>query len=75
MINQGIMWFENDVKKSLDFIVKELFEYNKAKYNKNGNVCYVNPKLLPDGEIVINNIKVKPWKSILPNHYWLVIEK
>lgn len=73
MINQGIMWFENDIKKSLEFIVNELFEYNKVKYNKKGNVCYVNPKILID-EIEINGIKIKPWKSILPNHYWMVIE-
>lgn len=71
----GLMWFENDPKKPLEIIVKEIYEYNKNKYHKDGNVCYVNPKVLPSEEvIVLDNVKIKPWKSILPYHYWMTVE-
>ena len=69
----GMMWYDEDPKKSLETKIAEAAKYYYLKYNEVANVCVVNPLAIPNGktEIEVNFIRVDTWKGILPQHIWI----
>jgi hypothetical protein len=66
----GQMFFYKDRKKSLLEIIKRLIELYQVE-----NIKYVlvHPDSLSKMQ-VIDNIKIKPKRGVLPNHFWFISE-
>ena len=66
----GKMYWIKENKLSLPGHIRLLIELYKPK-----NIKYVLvSRLSLDKEIVVNNIKIKPNKIVLVNHFWFIEE-
>ncbi|MGB7511666.1 MAG: hypothetical protein WBP54_10300 [Pelodictyon phaeoclathratiforme] len=75
----GLLWFENDPKKSFETIIKEAADYYKNKYGKDPNMVVVNPDQSPsredDDPFVVYGVSVKSSVSVLRHHYWIGVSQ
>jgi hypothetical protein len=74
-MNVGMMWFDNDQKKSMAVKVAEAAKYYYEKYGKLPTTCLVNPGMLLNGDTMVSVIAVKPLRSIMPNNFWIGVEE
>ncbi len=72
-MQQGMLWFENDPKKSLSTIIKEGSDYFEKKYGRKPTGCNVHRERLV-GEKDYDKKFIRPDKSILKNHYLIGVE-
>ena len=73
-MNVGMMWFDNDPKKELRIKIESAAAYFKKKYGRVPDLCLINPAMMPAGVIDSGNIRVKSFKSILPDHLWIGVD-
>jgi len=77
-----MLWFDNDLKNSLEIKVERAAAYYRNKYGKTPTLCFVHPSMLPEeksnskeGEqnkaYSTNGIEVRTSRSVLPNHFWI----
>jgi hypothetical protein len=71
-MTMGMMWLEQDSKKTLEQIVKEGVEYYQKKYKKTPKYCYVSSSY---SEQEVENIIIKPYISILSKNFWFTIDE
>lgn len=71
MMQLGMMWFDNDNRKSLETKITEMFAYYYKKYSRTANLVVVHPTQLPENLSTVNGIEVMASKSVLPNNYWI----
>ena len=87
-MNIGMLWFDNDQKTDLKQRVERAADYYARKYGKKPNLCFVHPSMLPqpgnnvstkndypDGNYQAGQIEVRPSASLLPNHFWIGVER
>lgn len=69
---QGMQWFDNS-KTELSVKLEKASAYYEKKYGVKPNVCLVHPSELKKDvlEVEINGIKVRPYRPVLPGHYWI----
>lgn len=48
-MNIGMLWFDNDPKATLDAKIDRAARYYHEKYGKTPTLCFVNPKMLANG--------------------------
>lgn len=71
-MENGMMWFDNDPRKSLEVKVRQAAEYYRNKYGSIPNMCMVNPLSLANaGAQAADSIAIKPLRSVLPGHLWI----
>lgn len=70
----GMLWFDDDPKRSLDEKIAKAAHYYFLKYKIIPTACMVHPKALPDGETQLSVIKVTSGNFVLPNHLWIGVE-
>jgi hypothetical protein len=70
----GMMWFDNDPKTTLTAKIVTAATYYREKYAQIPNLCFVNPKVLPEQEISVGRVVVKPSRSVMPGHLWIGVE-
>ena len=68
----GMLWFDNEPKKSTADKVLGAARYYHQKYGATATLAYVHPNM---GKAEIEGITVKFSKEILPNHVWIGVEK
>ncbi|WP_347243348.1 hypothetical protein [Thermogutta sp.] len=81
----GLLWFDDDPKRSLGQKVENAARRYIEKFGHPPNVCYVHPSMLnglaDNGTSAISldiggfQLRVKPRRSILRHHFWLVCEE
>ena len=76
----GMLWFDNDPKKSLDLKVQQAVDYYRHKYGRSPDLCLVNPgnlvKTNPPAETLLaGRVTVRPFRSVLPGHLWIGMEE
>jgi len=72
----GMLWFDNDPKRSLPERIEKAAQYYFSKYGRDASVCYMNPKGdLNDLPGMVGEIRILSSKTILPNHFWIGIGK
>ena len=81
----GMLWFDNDQQADLNIKVTRAVTYYQKKYGKKPNLCFVNPCMIStngnggegsNGKVKTNNgIEIRGTDSLLPNHFWLGIER
>jgi hypothetical protein len=79
-MNTGMLWFDNDPKKTLDAKVLQAADYFKHKYGRMPDTCMVNPLNLPETSpgsepAKAGRITILPFRSIMPGHLWIGLEE
>jgi len=65
----GMLWYDN-TKKELSEKVARAVEYYTSKYGVAPTLCFVNPSMLRQAEMV-GSVQVRPARTVLANHFWL----
>ncbi len=69
-MNVGMLWLDDDRKRSLDEKVSRAAEYYREKYGRMPEMCLVNQGML-ETEMRVGKVNVQPIANILPHHFWL----
>ena len=69
-MNVGMLWLDDDKKRSLEEKVDRAVEYYREKYGRMPEMCLVNKEMLAE-EKKIGKVSVQPWTAILPHHFWV----
>jgi len=67
----GMLWFDNDPKRSLDKKIHAAVEHYVKKYGAHPDMCYVHPKMLPPIPPEVPGVTVRANQSVLPDHIWV----
>lgn len=70
----GMLWRDDDKERSLEEKVKRAVTYYREKYGRMPNMCFVHMAMLPN-ELRVDKVVVRPAKDILPQHFWIGIQK
>lgn len=75
-MNTGILWFDNDPKRTLEQKITLAIDYYKKKYERTPELCLVNPGMVTNEDLatVDHLITVRAWRPVLPGHLWIGIE-
>lgn len=69
-MNVGMLWLDDDRKRSLDEKVSRAVEYYREKYGRMPEMCLVNTGMLTE-EKQVGKVSVQPIANILPHYFWL----
>ena len=69
-MNVGMLWLDDDGKRSLEEKVSRAVEYYREKYGRMPEMCLVNQGMLP-AEKQVGKVSVLPNGHILPHHFWV----
>jgi hypothetical protein len=71
-MKQGLLWFDNDAKGSLEEKIARAAERYHQKFGHQPDTCYVNPQMVSSQDIVTaKGERVVAAKNVLPHHFWL----
>jgi hypothetical protein len=70
----GLMWFDDDPKKTLDAKIEQAAARYREKYGRAPNACYVNPSLA-GVEGKRNGVRVASARGIRPNYLWIGVDE
>lgn len=73
-MKQGLVWYDNDPKKTLDVKMSEAVNRYKEKYGAEPTVCYVNPAQLGTKRGSLGKLRIVSAAQVLLNHLWLEID-
>jgi hypothetical protein len=71
MIQEGLLWFDDDPGRAVTDKVSRAVQRYQQKYGHNPDVCYVHPGQVPERELSVGPVKVLPAQTVLPHHFWL----
>ena len=85
MMEEGMLWFDNDQKADLDSKVERAVEYYQKKYGDRPNLCFVHPSMLMrngggnkakkigknGSQPTSKSVELRPSISMMPNHFWI----
>jgi hypothetical protein len=71
----GMMWFDNDPRRSLAEKVAKAADYFREKYQLAPNTCMVHPSMLAEHTFRAGNVEVRPLRGVLPGHLWIGVEE
>ncbi len=79
-MDTGMMWFDNDPKKSLDVKIQQAADYYRQKYGRIPDLCMVNPGSLANlapqsAPMVSGKVTIRPLRSVLPGHLWIGVDE
>lgn len=69
----GLLWFDNDPHADMPTKFQRFTDYYQKRYGSMPNLVYMHPAQVGSWES-INNIEIRPNRSILPNHFWVGIK-
>ncbi len=77
MMKQGLLWFDNEPKRSLQEKIARATERYVQKFGQQPNICYVNPQTLAghDSEKVLAPIRIVAAPNILLHHFWVGVSR
>jgi hypothetical protein len=67
----GMLWYDDDHKRSLNERVSRAVDYYKTKYGVVPTVCFVNPATLKDGPESAAGVQLRSARNVLVDHFWL----
>ena len=72
----GMLWFDSDNNRDVSARIKQASKYYRSKYGREPNLCYVHPSTGGTGiPKLVGGLKVITSQTVLPDHFWLGIEK
>jgi hypothetical protein len=75
-MHTGMLWFDDDLRATLDSKIQKAAQYYKNKYGRAPDLCLVHPTMLSGRQNNTNkeNITVRPYRPVLPGHIWIGVE-
>lgn len=77
-MNQGLLWFDNSKTATFEQKVQGAARYYRRKLEHMPEICLVHPEAMQQASRIVDcdgyPITVKPYKSILPDHFWIGVE-
>lgn len=71
----GMVWYDNDPKKTLeDKVIEAAARYRQKHNGAVPTTGYVNPKAIEGKTAVIAGVTLLASNHLLPNHLWLEVE-
>jgi len=67
----GLLWYDNDPKKTLEQRVREAMERYREKFGRAPNTCYIHPADLNGHTLALEGVRVLAASNILRNHVWV----
>jgi hypothetical protein len=72
-MHTGMLWLIKDSDKSpLPAKVQAAVDYYTKKYGRVPTMILANPNM---GDVHLDGISIKPYRSILPHHIWIGVEE
>ena len=79
----GMLWFDNDKKSDYEVKIERAATYYRDKYGKTPNLCFVHPCMIPNNvssdaektSMKSQGVEVRTSKTMLPNHFWIGINR
>lgn len=77
MMEQGLLWFDKDSKRSLEDKIAQAVARYVQKFGHEPNVCYVNPQMIGEGESakMSAQVRVVSLHNVLPHHFWIGVTR
>jgi hypothetical protein len=72
----GMLWFDADRKCDVGARITKASNFYKSKYGRKPNLCFLHPTTAGEahpGEV--DGLRVQTSKMVLPDHFWLGVEK
>lgn len=75
-MNVGMLWFDNDLRMSLDGKVARAADFYSTKYGRKPTLCFVHPSMLSgqtqnSAPLSVGGVEVRSNRSVMPNHFWI----
>lgn len=70
----GLLWFDDDPKKTLDVKIEQAAARYREKYGRTPNACYVSPATTV-AESKKPGLRVLPARGIRPNYLWIGVDE
>ena len=71
----GMMWYDNDPKKSLEGKIKDGFYYFEKKYGEGLlDKVFINIETPIDEGVSVGGLAIMHSKTVLRNHYYFVVK-
>ncbi len=74
-MNNGMLWFDNDLQSDLSKRIQNAAAYFSMKYGIKPDVCFVHPSMLVKEKIGIIGMQVLKNHLVRPNYFWLGVRK
>jgi hypothetical protein len=83
-MNIGMLWFDNDNNVDIFTKIERAAIYYQRKYGRHPDLCFIHPSMLSRLPRVTNSekdavqagdIEVRSSRSVLPNHFWIGINR
>lgn len=75
----GMLWFDNDPKSSVEEKIKKAVAYYLKKYEVKAEVCLINPSQAQGLELekisVACGVTVRTFTGVTPSHFWVGVEE
>lgn len=68
----GMLWFDNDPKRSLEAKVQQAAEQYRKKKGQTPNLCCVHPSLARVEKI--GDVTIRAMREMMPNHFLIGVE-
>jgi hypothetical protein len=69
-MREGMLWFDNSERRSLNEKIERGAAYYQAKYGSPPTLVFVHPTELLRGPATLDDIEVRTTNSVLANHFW-----
>lgn len=70
----GLLWYDDDPKRSLPDKVRLAVRYYREKHGHEPNVCYIHRAEWEDGVSMVDGVVLRTTPYILAYHMWLGVE-
>lgn len=80
-MEMGMLWYDDDGKRSLDEKVRRAADYYRHKFGCHPTLCLINPQLISQPlagngkERAIGTVKLRTAPNVLLHHFWIGIAK
>jgi len=69
-MNIGMLWLDDDRKRSFDEKVRRAADHYRDKYGRSPELCFVSSKM-GITEKRVDRVEVKAVSTVIPYHFWL----
>lgn len=72
----GMLWFDGDREKELEMRIGQAARYYRTKYGRTPNMCLIHPKTMSENTLSeTGGLQIQTSSAVLPDHFWLGVEK
>lgn len=69
-MGMGLLWYDSSTTE-LGAKLQKVVKRYQERFGAQPNVCYVHPGTLPQGEVSLGGIRVRPSEHVLKHHFWV----